>query len=85
MSSRKVRVTAFAAVLAAALIGVYAYLSPASDAAVSFPDGPDMANPTVEPWSNYLSKDAVDSNSIELDVDGNSSALVPSDQINALR
>ena len=88
MFSKRVRATVVAAVFSATAIGVYAFLSPASDAAVvSAPaDRPDFADsPAITPWSEYLSRDAVGAYGIEKDLDGNASALFPSDQFRASR
>jgi hypothetical protein len=79
---KRVRVAVFVAVAAATLFGVYAYMAPASDAARALVDDrPGIAyNATIRPWSDYLSAGAVDSGRIEDDLDGNASALVPSEQ-----
>jgi hypothetical protein len=80
---KKVRVAVVVAVLVATLIGVYAYVVPASDAAqAAVDDRPGVAHSaTLRPWSDGLSQGAVDSGGIENDLDGNASALVPSDCI----
>ena len=86
MFSKRVRATVVAAVFSATAIGVYAYLSPTSDAAVvSAPVGrPDFANsPVLTPWSDELSPSAVDAAGIEKDLDGNASALFPADWLRA--
>jgi hypothetical protein len=84
---KKIRLTVVAAAVAA--LGVFAYVVPASNVApasnvdrASLADRPGTANnATITPWSNYLSERAVDSGGIENDLDGNASALVPSDQL----
>jgi hypothetical protein len=78
----KMRLAVFVAV-AATLTGVFAYVAPASDAnRAPLDDRPGIANnATIRPWSDYLSEGAVRSGGIENDLDGNASALVPSDCI----
>jgi len=75
------RMALSAAVTAATLAGVYAYVAPASNVArAPLDDRPGIAsNATISPWSEFLSPGAVDSNGIERDLDGNASALVASD------
>jgi len=76
-----VRVAVLVTVLAATLIGAYAYLAPASDAAAVIDHRPHPAStPTIPPRREYLPKDALDANGIELDLDGNASALIAADQ-----
>jgi hypothetical protein len=77
---KRVRVAVLVAVLVTTLVGVYAYLAPTSNAAgAAIDDRPGIANnPTIRPWSEYLSKEAVDSRGIEADLDGNASALIAS-------
>jgi len=77
---KRMRVAAFAAVLAATLAGVYTYVAPASDAArAPLDDRPGIAtNATITPWGDPTAG-AVDSAGIETDLDGNASALFPSD------
>jgi hypothetical protein len=75
------RLALFAAVTAATLAGVYAYVAPASNVTPApLDDRPGIAsNATIRPWSEFLSARAVDSNGIERDLDGNASALAASD------
>jgi hypothetical protein len=70
--------------VAATLAGVFAYVAPASNAdRAPLDDRPGIANnatnATIRPWSDYLSEGAVDSRGIENNLDGNASALFPSD------
>jgi hypothetical protein len=80
---KRVRLAVLVALAAATLAGVYAYVVPASNAArAPLNDGPSITkNATIRPWSDYLSEGAIDSGGIENDLDGNASALVPSDCI----
>ena len=82
LSPKRMRVIVLVTV-AATLAGVFAYVAPASNAdRAPLDDRPGIANnATIRPWSGYLSEGAVDSAGIELDLDGNASALVPSDQL----
>jgi hypothetical protein len=85
MFSKRVRLTVFVAI-AASVGGVFAYVTPASNAErARLDDRPGIAdnatNATISPWSDYLSEGAVDSGRIENDLDGNASALVSSDCI----
>jgi len=80
-SKRKVRLTALAAVTLATSSALFLYMTPAATSVNPAPveSAPAFASEaTIEPWSTYLSRDAVDSNGIELDLDGNASALIPS-------
>jgi hypothetical protein len=81
-SKSKARLVVFVA--AAATLGgvLFVYVTPASTNVNPVPvdHRPGIANnATIEPWSNYLSEGAVESGGIENDLDGNASALVPSD------
>jgi len=82
---KTIRVTVFAAVVAT--LGVFAYVAPGSNVApASTVDRAPLADRagasgSIRPWSEGLSERAVDSSGIENDLDGNASALVPSDQL----
>lgn len=83
MFSKRMRLAVFVAV-AGTLAGVSAYVAPASNVdRAPLDDRPGIANnatnATISPWSDYLFEGAVDSAGIEIDLDGNASALVPSD------
>jgi len=69
--------------VAATLAGVFAFVAPASNTPrAPLDDRPGVANNAIiTPWSGYRSEGALDSAGIELDLDGNASALVPSDQL----
>ena len=79
--AKRMVLTAFVSV-AATLGGVFAFVAPASNAERAvLDDRPGVANTvTVTPWGEYLSPQAVDSAGIEADLDGNASALFPSDR-----
>jgi hypothetical protein len=77
------RLIVFVAIAATLGGGLFLYVSPAStkvDPAPVF-DRPSIANEvTIRPWGEDLSAAAVGSGGIELDLDGNVSALFASDQ-----
>ena len=82
---KAIGVTVFTAVVAT--LGVLAYVAPGSNVAPAstfdrapLPDRSGVSS-SVRPWSEGLANDAVDSGGIEKDIDGNASALVPSDQL----
>jgi hypothetical protein len=77
---KRMRLAVFVAV-AATLAGVFAYVTPASNAdRAALDDRPAVANnATIKPWGEDLSEGAVDSGGIETDLDGNASALFASD------
>lgn len=81
-SKRKARLIIFAAVAAALGGGLFAYVTPASTNVDPAPVArPGIENsPTIRPWGEDLSEGAVDPAGIELDLDGNASALLASDQ-----
>ena len=77
---KRARAAVLVAVLVTTLVGVYAHLASTSNAAgAAIDDRPGIANnPTIRPWSEYLSKEAADSGGIETNLDGNASALIAS-------
>jgi len=82
---KRIRVTLLVAVVAT--LGVFAYVAPGSNVApASTVDRAPLADRAgvpsrIRPWSEGLSEGAVDSGGIENNLDGNASALVPSDQL----
>lgn len=82
-SSRKAtRLFTFAVFAAILGGGLFVYMTPAStnvDPAAGAARPSVDSNLTITPWSEYLSKEAVDEAGIETDLDGNASALFPSD------
>lgn len=82
VSTKRIRLTVFLAVVAT-VGGAFAYVVPASKVeGAPVDDRPGIANSaTIRPWSESLSARAVDSGGVELDLDGNASALVASDQL----
>jgi hypothetical protein len=85
-SKKRIRLAAFVGV-AVTLGGLFAYVAPASNVdRAPLDDRPAIENsPTIRPWGEDLSGGAVDSGGIELDLDGNASALFASDQWCGLR
>ena len=87
ITRKQIRLTVFAAVVAT--LAVFAYVAPASTVAPAsnmdrarFDDRLGIANTaTIRHGGADLSQDAVDADGIEKDLDGNASALVPSDQL----
>ena len=77
MFSRK-RLALLAAVVAS-LAGVDIYVAASNAARAPLEDS--RGNVTIRPWGEDLSEGAVDSNGIERDLDGNASALIPSDRL----
>ena len=80
-SKRKARLTALAVVTVATSSALFLYMAPAATSVnpAPFESRPGIASEaTIEPWSAYLSRDAVDSKGIDLDLDGNASALFAS-------
>jgi hypothetical protein len=57
---------------------VFAYIAPTADVQRASSDERVAKETAITPWSEFLSKDAVDSGGAELDLDGNASALVAS-------
>ena len=82
ISKNRIRLTAVAG-LVVILGGVFALVNPASTVDQVRVDDSAGLEPTVtmRPWSDDLSAQAVDANGIEKDLDGNASALVPSDRL----
>ena len=83
-SKRKARLVVFAAFAAIMGGGLFVYVTPASTnvnpAAVD--ERPGIADgATIRPWGEGLSERAVDSGGIEKDLDGNASALMPSERM----
>lgn len=84
MFSRRKAARLFTFAVFAAILGggLFVYVTPASTNVNPAPvyDRPGIADgATITPWSEYLSEGAVDSLGIERDLDGNASALFPSD------
>jgi len=82
---KRIRLSVLAAVVAT--LGVFAYVAPGSNVApASTVDRAPLADragvsSSIRPWSEGLSERAAESGGIEKDLDGNASALVPSDQL----
>ena len=77
--ARLVTVLAFAAIAGGGLFVLGSRASTNVDPA-PVDDRAGMADyAMITPWSAYLSNDAVDAKRIEADLDGNASALYPSD------
>ena len=57
---------------------VFAVIAPTAEIELARPEAQTgvPVDPTIAPWSDYLSKDAVDAAGIESDLDGNAAALV---------
>lgn len=85
-SKRKARLIVFATAVVALGGGLFAYVAPASTnvnpAATDVRPG-IAGDATIEPWSTYLSNEAVDARGIEGDLDGNAASLYPSDWLRA--
>jgi hypothetical protein len=80
-SKKRVRLSVFAAVVVVG--GLFAYVAPADNVErVRFDDRAGIEGTvTMRPWGEDLSEGAVDAGGIERDLDGNASALVPSDRL----
>jgi len=80
ISRKSVRLTLLATI---AVAGAFAYVAPAYNIEQARLDDQPVINDTVtiRPWGEDLSADAVESNGIERDLDGNASALMPSDRL----
>ena len=88
ISQQRKRIRLSLLVTAVATLSVFAYVVPASN--VIRPSSVDRAtsqdpvgmtsSTTIRRWGEGLSDRAVESGGIEKDLDGNASALIPSDQ-----
>jgi hypothetical protein len=80
VSKRKAGLIAFAVAATALSSALFLYTAPASTSVNPAPFEPRAGiagDAAIEPWSNFLSDQAVDSNGIEKDLDGNASMFLP--------
>ena len=83
MFSKRIRLAVFVAG-AATLAGVFSYVAAPASTVDRAPldDRPGIENnATYRSWGEDLSEGALDSAGIETDLDGNASALFPSDRV----
>ena len=80
-SNKRVRLSVFATVVVVG--GLFAYVAPAYNVEpVRIDDRAGIeGSVTIRPWGEDLSENAVDARGIERDLDGNASALYPSDRL----